>query len=60
MSHTYKNFATKISVKKGFLINPLIAFNKEHTVYIWVGCSKDKMTKPQSLGALSYVYCSKH
>ena len=36
MSYTYRNFANKIRLKKGFLtnflINPLIAFNKGHTV----------------------------
>ena len=36
MSYTYRNFATKISFKKGFLksflIHPLIAFNNGRTV----------------------------
>ena len=36
MSYTHRNFATKISFKKGFLksflVHPLIAFNKEHIV----------------------------
>ena len=36
MSYIYRNFVTKINCKKAFLksflINPLIAFNKERTV----------------------------
>ena len=40
MSYTYRNFATKISFKKGFLnsflIHPLITFNNGRTVYICI------------------------